>query len=289
MNLSEGKEIKASQKITLITKASGELEPFEPYKLENSLINAGASDDIIEEIINDINLWIKPGVSTNKIYRRAFNILHRRKNRVALYYKLKQAILELGPTGYPFEHLIGEIFKRQGFEVAVGQSVAGNCVFHEIDVIATKDKLQNLIECKYSENQGKQISIQVPLYVKSRVDDIIKKRRRLDEFKNYSFKGWLITNTRFSSDSITYSKCIGLKIISWDYPEQNGLKDIIEKTKIWPITILNNLTRKEKQSVMSKGIVTCLQLRNSIETISYLNLKRRKFKALIKELDDILY
>ncbi len=280
-------ESSENNNIIFITKASGESEPFEIYKLESSLIKAGAEADIIREILKDVQSNLKQGQTTKEIYKRAFRLLKKKRNVSALYYKLKQSIFEFGPTGYPFEHLVAQIFARQDYETEVGKIVQGWCVSHEIDVVATKDKEQHIIECKYSENQGKQVSIQTPLYVRSRVNDIVKKRELQKEYKGFRFSGWLVTNTRFSSDSIVYGKCSGLKLISWDYPEGNGLKDLVEKAKIWPITILTSLTKKDKDNLLKYGIVTCRQLLNNPDIIAELGLSKRKNTKLLSELEDI--
>jgi Holliday junction resolvase len=277
---------KSSRKI-LVKKASGETEPFVSKKLEQSLRNAGANNKVVKEIVSDIESWIFDGVTTKKIYSRAFSLLCRRKTKAALRYKLKQAILQLGPTGYPFEHFIGQIFERQGYRVTVGQIVQGNCISHEMDVIATKDKTQLLIECKFSRDQGKQVSIQVPLYVQSRVTDIIKKQKQMKKFIDISFSGWVVTNTRFSKESMDYGKCIGLHLVGWDYPRGKGLKDILEKIKMYPTTLLNNLNKKEKKYLADTGFVTCSQLLRNQEVLDKLNLKKHKKKSLMKELEDI--
>ncbi|MDD4107279.1 MAG: ATP cone domain-containing protein, partial [Prolixibacteraceae bacterium] len=140
--------------VILVKKASGEKEPFDAEKLRRSLQNSGAEDRLIEKIVADINAWIYPDVTTKKIYSRAFSLLRRERTAAAMRYKLKQAIMELGPTGYPFENFIGEIFKNQGFKIEVGIVTEGNCVTHEMDVIATNNKIQHLVECKYSKDQG---------------------------------------------------------------------------------------------------------------------------------------
>ncbi len=276
-----------NNKIILVKKASGDEEPFIVDKLEHSLRNAGAGKKAVERIVADIERWIYSGVTTKKIYSRAFSLLRREKNNVALRYKLKQAILELGPTGYPFEHLIGKLFERQGFSIEVGVIIPGNCVTHEMDVIATRDNIQYLVECKYSKDQGKQVSVQVPLYVRSRVDDIIKKRKELPENHDVSFSGWVVTNTRFSADSIQYGKCSGLSLLAWDYPNGYALKDIIEKEKIYPITLLNHITKNDKEYLMGRGIVTCFQLAQSADQIKHIDMSEKKFNALMKELEDI--
>ena len=274
-------------KIILVTKASGEKEALSTDKLRGSLQRAGAGRDIIDEIVADLMTWAYDGITTKKIYTRAFSLLRRKKGGPALRYKLKKAIMELGPTGYPFEHFVGIIFKRQGYSVEVGQILEGNCVTHEMDVIASREKTQHLVECKYGHTQGKHVSVQVPLYVRSRVDDIIKKRKEMPEYDGFSFQGWVFTNTRFSHDSIQYGKCSGLKLVGWDYPNGHGLKDLIEKANIYPITLLNSLTKKEKQFLLKEDIVTCSQLQQQKKILDTLELSNRKYRALIQELDDI--
>ncbi len=271
----------------LVTKASGEKEVFDTDKLRSSLQRAGAEKELIDTIVKDIISWAIDGISTKKIYARAFSILRRKKAGPALKYKLKQAIMELGPTGYPFEHFVGILFKKKGLQVEVGQVIDGNCVTHEMDVIATGENTQDLVECKYHQYQGKQVSVQVPLYVRSRVDDIIRLRMKLPEYQGFNFQGWIFTNTRFTSDSIQFGKCSGLKLIAWDYPAGHGLKDMIEKENIFPITILNNLLKKEKEKLMEGGIVTCAVLRENLEALEAFELSNKKRRAIIQELDDI--
>lgn len=277
---------KSNRKI-LVQKASGETEPFVSKKLEQSLRNAGADNEVVRAIVSNIEAWIFDGVTTKKIYSKAFSLLRQKKTKAALRYKIKQAILQLGPTGYPFEHFIGQMFERQGYQVSVGEIVQGNCISHEMDVIAAKEKTQHLIECKFSKDQGKQVSIQVPLYVQSRVADIIKKQKQMKKFIDISFSGWVVTNTRFSKESMDYGKCIGLHLVGWDYPKGNGLKDLLEKTKMYPITLLNYLNKKEKKYLADTGFVTCSQLLRNQEVLDKLNLKNHKRKSLIKELEEI--
>ena len=204
---------KGKQKQILITKSSGHEEYFSTEKLIRSLHNAGAEDETIEHIVADVEHWIFPGVTTKKIYARAHSMLRKMESH-SFRYRLKQSIYELGPTGYPFEFLVGEIYKRQGWEVEVGQVLQGASITHEMDVIATKDKEQCLIECKYHKDQGKQVSIQVPLYVRARVNDIIEYRETQQAYSGLNFVAGVATNTRFSDDSTNYSKHAGIKILS---------------------------------------------------------------------------
>ena len=279
----------SSNKQILIRKASGDDEYFNVKKLERSLHNAGAEELIIWKIVEDIQNWIYSGVTTKQIYSRAFKILRRDRTHAAMRYKLKEAIIALGPTGYPFEQFIGQLFEYQNYEIEVGVVVDGYSITHEMDVIATKDQLQNLVECKYHKDQGKHVNIQVPLYVHSRVNDIVRKRKEMPEFKNLSYKAWVVTNTRFSEDSIQYGKCNDLQLLAWDYPQNKGLKHLVESMKLYPITILHKLTKKGKQLLIKRGIVTCAQLLKNLDLIEELELTENKQKALIEELKSVCY
>jgi hypothetical protein len=270
-----------------IRKASGEIEIFDVSKLKKSLRNAGASKEAANKIATDVEAWLYEGATTKRIYSRAYRLLRRQSVNNALRYKLKKALFELGPSGYPFEHYIAEIFKRQGYQTEVGRILQGRCITHELDVIATREKVQILMECKYSNDQGKHVGVQVPLYVRARLDDVIGIRSQLPEYKDFNFSGWIVSNTRFSPDALEYSKCNNLFLFGWDYPESRGLKDIIEKVKIFPVTILSHLTQKQKQILVQQGIITCTQLLSKTEVLNNFLLSSRKYQSLLKELNDI--
>lgn len=268
-----------------VKKASGKFEPYNPEKLIRSLCNSGTSLVVAEEIAADVSLWLTDGMSTKKIYSLAFKLLSRKSKAHATRYNLKKALLELGNTGYPFEHLVGEIFHQQGYNTEVGIIVEGHCISHEMDVIATRENNQMIIECKYSQSQGKHVGIQVPLYVHSRVDDIIQHRKTCKIYQGMKFMPCVVTNTRFSDDSIAYAKCVGLKLIGWDYPAGNGLKEMLEKLKIIPITIVKNLTLEEKQILMDQGIITFANLQENLSALDALNINQRRYREFMKELD----
>lgn len=280
-------EKKQNNQTIFITKATGEKEAFDVKKLKDSMRRAGAEEEIIKQIAEDISSWIYDGISTQKIYGRAFTLLRKKKKYAASRYKLKKAIMELGPTGFPFEYFVGKILEIEGFETEVGQVLNGKCVTHEVDVVATRDKNQYFVECKYGTSPGKIFGVQVPMYIRSRVNDIINKRQEEERYKDFSFHGWVVTNTRFSTDAVNFGACSGLNLLSWDYPAQNGLKDIIDRQKIFPITVLHNLTNPQKQQLLEKGVVICRQISENPEVLEPFQLKIRKLNKLMKEIDDL--
>ena len=85
-----------------ILKSSGEKVRFSVGKLRNSLRRSGADDKAVEHIVNIVRDELYQGISTKEIYNRAFALLKKSKSHLASKYKLKKAIYELGPTGFPF-------------------------------------------------------------------------------------------------------------------------------------------------------------------------------------------
>jgi hypothetical protein len=270
-------------KKTMIRKVSGEMEPFSRNKLMSSLHRSGADNETVESVISDVESWVYDGMTTKKIYDRAFTLLRKKQLGIAARYKLKNAMMELGPTGYPFEFFVGQVFKQLGFHVEVGQVLQGHCVTHEVDVIATRDKNQHFIECKYYQSTGKNANVQVPMYIRSRVDDLINFRKDLPQYAGYTFHGAVVTNTRFTSDAISFGECTGLQMLSWDYPAGCGLKEIIDEKRIFPVTVLTKLLNAEKQDLMEKGIVICSQLLENPEALAHIGLDERRQQKILEE------
>jgi len=256
----------------LIKKSSGEKQHYSVDKLRNSLRQAGASEEITASIIAEIEKELFRGISTRNIYKKAFRLLRSRHNYLAARYSLKNAIMELGPTGYPFEKYIGEIFKAQGFQVQVGITVKGKCVTHEVDVIASDANTLIMVECKYHNTPGKMCNVQVPLYIQSRFQDIRDVFQDNQAHKNRSFEGWVITNTRFSPDAAQYGRCAGLHLVGWDYPRNGSLKDMVENAGLFPITALTGLNKKQKLHLIEKEIVLCRDLYNHPPLLDSLGL-----------------
>lgn len=266
-----------------IIKYSGDVVPFKSEKLINSLRRAKASDVVIEEIVEHIKDTIYDGITTKKIYQTAFNMLKRKSRVSASKYKLKKAIMELGPSGFPFEKLIGKIMGHEGFDTKVGVIVQGNCVQHEVDVIAQKDNYHYMIECKYHSDQGRFCNVKIPLYIHSRFLDVEKQWEHQKGHEAKLHKGGVYTNTRFTTDAVQYGKCVGLLLTSWDYPKGNGLKDRIDKSGFHPLTALTTLTKSEKTKLLDKGIVLCKELSETPSLLNEIGIDKSRQKKILED------
>jgi hypothetical protein len=267
----------------IITKASGEAAKFSESKLRSSLQHSGATKDQIDNVVDEISKKLYAGISTKKIYKMAYSLLQGSSRPQAAKYHLKSAIMELGPSGFPFEKYVGEILRHQGYRVSVGEFVQGQCVQHEVDVIAFVDHLQLMIECKYHNLPGTICDVKIPLYIHSRFKDVEAQWLKSSKNKAISYQGWVVTNTRFSDDAIQYGTCAGLKLIGWDYPAKGSLKDMIDKLGLYPVTCLTSLAKHEKKFLLEKKIVLCLELNNNQHLLEQARVSPARIDTVMQE------
>lgn len=268
-----------------VIKASGEKTIFKKDKLILSLKKAGASEEIATNIANDIEKTLFNGISTEEIYKNAFSKLKKLSRPTAARFKLKKAIMELGETGYPFEKFVAALLKSEGYKTQVGTIVKGNCVTHEVDVIAQNDKHHYMCECKFHNRQGRKCNVRIPLYIQSRFKDVEHTWLKKHTIKFH--QGWIFTNTRFTTDAMEYGKCIGLKLISWDYPKNEGIKDRVDRTGIHPITCLTSLTSKEKRRLIELDIILCIDICHNPTLLNKIDISKNRFQRILEEASSI--
>lgn len=266
-----------------IIKQNGERVPFNSNKLKTSLINSGASEKTIHQILNKIKMNLVEGISTKEIYKQAYKLLNKKEAHVAAKYSLKKGIMELGPTGFPFEKFVGELLKHQGYTIKIGVIAQGFCVKHELDVVAEKDNNHFMIECKFHSSFDIKCNVKIPLYIQSRFLDIERQWVKQPGHQHKFHQGWVVTNTRFSEDAIQFGNCAGLNLVSWDYPKNYSLKDMISNSGLYPITCLNSLNKSEKQALLDKNIVLCKQLCSQTTLLNEINIDSPKRNDILKE------
>jgi len=265
-----------------IIKADGTKEEFNPEKLRSSLARSGAGEEVSDYIIKHIEGELRSGMTTSEIYHHAFDILKLRSKPNAMRYSLRRALMELGPTGFPFEDFVAEIFKTRGFSTLTDQTVSGRCAEHEVDVIAWNEDKLLMAEAKFHNELGIKSDLKVALYVKARFEDIgemelgFGKKRRLDE-------GMLITNTKFSTSAVRYAECRGLTLIGWNYPEKGNLQDMIEESGLHPITAITTLNKNQREMLMDKGVVLCRGIKQDEGLLAPLGMSKDKVKETMEE------
>jgi hypothetical protein len=270
------------EKAVMVLKADGTLEPFKMEKLQGSLRRAGASPEEITDITHTIEARLTPGITTEIIYREAFELLRQSAKTTAARYSLRRAMVGLGPTGFPFEDYVARLFAHQGYETTVRNDVPGKCVIHEVDVLAYRGEECIAIEAKFHQQPGTKSDLQVVLYSHARFQDISGSRPR--DFKGPPItKLLIVTNTKFTTTAIQYARCVDLELLAWGYPQEGNLEDLIEASKLYPITVLQTLTAREKQELLRIGIVLCGDIIDKEHILRSAGVPNKKIPSVIEE------
>lgn len=236
-----------------VVKRNGDREPFSEEKVLRSMRRVGVPEELQKEALNHIKeKGVNGEMTTDEIFHHILEFLEPRDRKSSLRFNLRQALFDLGPTGYPFEQYLTRIFKDQGYEVQTGIQMRGDCVNHEIDLLLIKDNSRQIVEAKFHNSPATKSDIQTALYTYARFLDV-KDKNDIDNV-------WLITNTKLSQDAIAYTQCKGIPAIAWNYPGEGNLQDLVEKPHMYPITILNAFSEAEKKRLVEKNIVLCSDL-----------------------------
>ncbi len=271
-----------------IVKSSGQAEPFDVEKLRRSLQRSGAGEVLVNQVIQELSGQWHENMSTKTLFKKAFKLLKRLHRPTAARYNLKQAMLDFGSTGFPFEDFIAAVMRTKGFEAKTRQLLPGACVTHEMDVVAENDEAIIWIECKYHPLAGSVSNIKIPLYVHSRFRDIAQHREAHSSPHDHRpALGWIVTNTRFSDDAMSYGRCAGLNLISWNYPVNNSLRSMIDDSGLYPVTCLSSLTRREKETLLNSGIVLCQTLMQTGNWTELLHLSNERRRNIMQEAIDL--
>lgn len=261
--------------MTDIMKATGLREPFSEEKLIYSIKRAGVPTNLQNKALAHVKSKLYDDMPTSEIYSHILEFLDKEAKPIKSKYGLKQAIMDLGPTGYPFEDYVSEILKKQGYTTQVRSILSGKCVNHEIDVIAEKNSDKLMIEAKFHNASGIRTDLHVALYTKARYEDVKEKYKFTSPF--------IYTNTKITSDALTYALCANMGVVSWSYPENGSLRDLIEREKLYPVTIIESLSQNQKQTLLDNHIVLIKDICKNPDTLDLLEIQPDKRKIIFTE------
>jgi hypothetical protein len=255
-----------------VIKFNGEKEPFSEEKAYNSAKRVGASNDLAGKIARSLDIY--DGIKTSDISEQIRKKLNKENERAAVRFNLKKAINKLGPTGFPFEKYTAEIFSFQGFETRTNLFLKGKCCTHETDFTAQKGDFLYIGECKYRNLPSSKVETKDALANYARFLDISAG----GSFVDFNIRPMLVTNNKFTSEVIKYSRCVGVDLLGWRYPADEGLEYLIEKDKLYPITILPSFKNYMADMFFSKKI---MMAKDVLE--KRINLPKKIMQALVKE------
>jgi len=263
-----------------VRKSHGGYERFSQKKLYSSLKHSGLSHTSSKQIAQKVLSEIGDGTKTRDIFRKTLQLVKRDSPSAAIHYSLKRAILDLGPTGHHFETFVGKYFEALGYKASTRQNLPGRLVRHEVDVVATKDGKRYFVECKFHNRVGIKNDVKSTLYIKARWDDL----RQGSEGKNlHGF--YLVSNTAFTQDALTYAKGSGLKLLGVNAPEDVTFLQSIQKLGLYPVTSLKKLTKIILEQLLSRDIVLAKDVPKNIKLLQRFGMTDEAIAALIQEIN----
>lgn len=268
--------------IRYVAKADGTKEEFDATKLRLSLQNAGAVSSEIDSIIAHIESVMYDGIQTQEIYSHAFELLQSSEVTVAARYSLRRALFNLGPTGFPFEDFLARLFASEGYTTKTRNILNGHCAEHEIDVVAYKDDHSFVAEAKFHSSPGMKSDLQVALYSFARLEDLRGVKVCTDAVCGIT-EFMIVTNTKFTISAEKYALCKGLKLLSWEFPKGNNLHDRIQKTGLYPVTVLQSLSTTQKRALIDKGIVVCADLVQKPQLLRFAHISQKRIEMVLAE------
>ena len=259
-----------------VIKASKEREEFKKEKVMKTCLRAGASREFAREVADKVARKVYNGMPTREILKIIL-VLLKKKPEVAERYDLKRGIMNLGPSGYPFEKFIARVLEEYGYKTKVGKILRGKYARHEVDVIAS-NKEKWMIECKYHNAVGIYTGMKVALYTYARFLDLEK----------HFDKPWLVCNTKCSSSVLRYAKGVGLRIMSWNYPKKDSLENLISAKALYPVTILRSVNKLAKERFSKEGIVLAKDILECKDLGKKTGLQSRLVKKIVADAEKVV-
>lgn len=265
-----------------VTKADGAVETFKVEKLRRSLRRSGAQPEEINDIVAAIEKRLHNGITTQEIYREAFELLQRSDHPQAARYSLRRALFRLGPTGFPFETFLARLFEAKGYTTKTGVMLQGKCTEHEIDLAAYNKDHSFVAEAKFHSRSHMKSDLQVSMYTYARFLDLQSQRICQEDICGVTeFR--IITNTKFTTAATDYATCVGLPLLSWTFPKKGNLHDLIQETGVYPLTVLHSLSANQVKALIARNLITCQDVLENQGALQHLHLSKKKVAAILHE------
>lgn len=275
-----------SSETIFIINALGERQKYSEKKVFNSLKRSGASTEVANKVLSDIREKIIPDMRTSEIFKMIRSLLKKEEPQTAVKFNLKESIRLLGPAGFIFEKYVADIFRDYGYKVKTSQIIYGRCISYEMDVLAQKEDVMYLGECKYRNQPGEKVDVNVCLKEFALTSDMRRGTYFSSNKSIKSIQSLIITNTKFTEQAIKYAECEGLYLLGWRYPVEGGLEKLIEDKKLYPITILPSFKNylmnyfAEKDMMLAKDL---LEIKDIAKFAEIAKIPTRQIENLCRE------
>lgn len=272
----------------LVTKFDGRKQEFQKGKVIRTCMRMHATREQAEKIAKRIEREAYDGITTRKVLKMIFRYIKEYRPEIRHEIDLREAISLLRPKP-DFEVFVQLLLEELGYEVLPNQMLRGKCVNHEIDAVAKKRDETILVEVKHHFNHHTYTGVDVCFVAQARLEDLsIGYNLGYNRFKFN--KVLIVCNTKFSNHAIRYARCKGMRHIGWKAPPDHALEQVIEEKKLYPITFLKGMDRKNENKLGNNGIVLLRQLveKDFDKLQKTTGIQKKELLELVKKAKEVL-
>jgi hypothetical protein len=242
----------------LVTKADGSKQLFDEEKIVRTCLRMGASREDALQIVQKVEGRLYEGISTRKILQMIYSLMRKQKPAVKHLFDLKYGISLMEPKP-EFEAFIRILLVHSGFKVEPNTILRGLCGEHEADAIATRDGMTHFVEVKHHNSYHALTGLDESRIARAILEDVTEGYSHgLSSIK--IDRAMIVTNTRYSEHAMKYGRCRDILQVGWSSPEFFGLREMVEKHKLYPLSCLRGISAKVRLRLVEAGVVVIKQL-----------------------------
>ena len=239
-------------------KADGSKQLFNREKVVQTCLSMGANTYVANKVAARVERRLYEGIPTRTILQLIFRFMRGYKPTIRHLFDLRKGISLMDPKP-EFETFIQVLLDHSGFDVTPNQILRGKCVEHEVDAIAKKDGVTYFVEVKHHFSYHALTGLDESRIAQAVLEDVTEgfilgmTDLKID-------RAMIVTNTKYSDHAIKYGTCKNILQIGWSSPQYLGLKDMIEKGNLYPLSCLRDLNTETRRKLVNAGIVLIKQL-----------------------------
>ncbi len=258
-NISSNVKLQGERRLVVyVTKADGSTQLYSREKVVQTCLRMGADQETAERVAMQVEHRLYEGIPTRKVLQLIFSLLRKPKPAVRHLFDLRRGISLMEPKP-EFELFIQVILEHTGFEVKHNMILKGLCGEHEADAIAVKNGLTYFVEAKHHENYHALTGLDETRIARAILEDVTE-GYTAGVTKTKIDKAVIVTNTKYSQHALNYGGCRGILQIGWTSPEGSGLRDAVEKHKLYPLSCLRGVDVETRLRLVDAGIVLIRQV-----------------------------
>jgi hypothetical protein len=244
-----------------ITKANGNRQLFEKSKVVETCLRMGASVQTANDIAERVEKRVYDGIPSRLILRLIFSYMGRRNPAVKNIFDLRTGLSLMNPKP-EFEKFVQILLAETGFEVESNRILKGKCGEHEVDGIAKKNGVTFFVEAKHHCGYHALTGLDESRIAQAILEDV-NDGFALGTLDLKVDRAMIVTNTRYSEHAVMYGGCKNILQVGWDSPQTIGLKDLVLKNNLYPLSCLRNVQEETRMRLVNLGIVLMKQLLNA--------------------------